>query len=160
MYRYKFPLKAMAGTTGIPLDTLKTWRQVSNRLNHCKLVELAHLRLKDDPAAQSDLNQDISIQDYASHLGFDNPFKTGAPIPPTTLRQWDKDGDHGRIKMFLLGYQTLLLKSALGKDWDIFKFDCALRDMGLVRSQVVRLIRADLGAAKKLLSHLPIPESA
>lgn len=160
MYTYHFPLKAIAGTTGIPLDTLKTWRQVSNRRNHCKLVELAHLRLKDDLAAQSDLNQDISIHEYAQQLGFENPFKTGAPIPPTTLRQWDKDGDHGRIKMFLLGYQTQILKDALGKGWDVFSLDAALRGMGIARSQIVRLLRADTDAAKSLLALLPAPELA
>lgn len=152
MYTYHFPLKSIEKTTGIPLDTLKTWRQVKNRREHCVLTEMAHTRLKDDIGAQYDLAKECSIREYADELGFDNPFKTGAPIPPTTLRQWEKNGDHHRVKMFLLGYQTQLLKNAIGKDCDLFLFELKLAKMNITRTQIIRLIQTDAKATKILLS--------
>lgn len=154
MYTYHFPLKSISETTGIPLDTLKTWRQVKNRREHCVLTEMAHTRLKDDVGAQYDLAKECSIREYAAELGFDNPFKTGAPIPPTTLRQWEKDGDHQRVKMFLLGYQTQLLKNAIDKSINIFMLDLALAKKDITRTQIIRLIQADADATKALLSLL------
>lgn len=155
MHTYSYRLNSLAETTGIPLDTIKTWRQVKNRKSHCILLELAHLRLHRDVGAQHALTKHHTIREYSELLGFDNPFQTGAPIPPTTLRQWEKDGDHNRVKVFLLGFQTQLIKDMLdGNEDDIFVLDEKLSNKGMTRSQVVRLIRADASATKTLIALL------
>lgn len=148
MYVYHHSVTELASFSKIPADTLRTWQRAENRKNHCELVEAAYQRSLVDPSVIDALHQCIELDDFAKRLGMNTAYPSDIGIPSSTLRQWNKDGDEFKVKVCLLGYQTLHLREAV--DLTDTKFDNSL----LTAAQMMRLLTADRDAALMLLRHV------
>lgn len=147
MYAYQFPVAELSLFSKIPADTLRTWQRAENRKTHCELVEAAYQRSQVDPSAVDVLHQDIELDDFANKLGMNTPYPVDIGIPRTTLRQWEKDGSEFKVKIFLLGYQTLRINEVMGY------VGFTSENNPLSAEQMMRLLVADQEATLILLRH-------
>lgn len=151
MYAYHHSVKELASFSKIPADTLRTWQRAENRKIHCELVEAAYQRSLVDPSALDGLNKEVELHDFANTLGMSTPYPSDIGVPSTTLRQWHKDGDAFKVKVLLLGYQTLRVQEATGS------MSIQLDSPPIRAAQIMRLLMADREATLMLLTAMVPP---
>lgn len=154
MYQYSAPVPAIAEFSQIPAETLRTWQRAENRFAHCAIVNAAYQRSQQDPSVPAVLRSHCDLKTFASALGFSSAYPAGLGVPPTTLRQWEKDGQEFRLRVFLLGSQTLRIQSLLtrvGLSWASNPIEPA---------QLLRLLLADPVATEKLFMAIHLEKAA
>lgn len=147
MYAYRHSVSELALFSKIPTDTLRTWQRAENRKTHCELVEAAYQRSVVDPSVLDGLHKETELHDFAKTLGMSTPYPSDIGVPSTTLRQWNKDGDTFKVKVLLLGYQTLRVQEATGC------IGLTSENNPLSAEQMMRLLTADQEATLMLLRH-------
>lgn len=147
MYIYHYSATDLAHFSQIPADTLRTWQRAENRKTHCALIEAAYQRSLQDFTILELLHQEGTLQNFADSLGFHTPYLPDMGVPQTTLRQWEKDGDGFRVRICLVGHQTLRIQEATGS------INIQLDKLPISSAQMMRLLTADQDATLILLRH-------